>query len=55
MTYGYTFDQQTRDKLSKAVETKDNTTLNKIIMEIQQPVIDKLDQIRAILGLEKQH
>lgn len=54
MSYGYTFDEEMREKLAKAVEAylKDNQArakLNAVIMEIQQPLIDKLDAIREIV------
>lgn len=51
---GYTFDEEMRKKLAKAVKTYEENSqaragLNAVIMEIQKPLKDKLDKIREII------
>lgn len=54
MANGYTFDAEMRDELVEAVlkykeNIQDRADLNKMIMKIQQPYIDKLDRIKEVL------
>lgn len=52
---GYTFDEEMRKKLVEAVKVYEvnpqaRAKLNAVIMEIQKPLIDKLNKIRDILN-----
>lgn len=52
MSYGYTFNDEIRPKLLEAAREyeanpQSRTKLNAVIMEIQRPLIEKLDKVRG--------
>lgn len=54
MSYGFSFDNELREKLVKAAleyqkDPNKRAPLNEIIMEIQKPLKDKLDQVRRLV------